>query len=135
MNRLNELIIGLEANYNSDYWSDNMKVEMGNIIDQLNDKEWTELTKNWANYTPTCISHFADAAMLSDKPRIIPLLIEMLNSNEAQVGASVARTLVEKQYFWDPDVDLVADLKRHLKAASETEAIDIQALLSRLPTK
>ncbi len=133
MKLLSELISGLEANYNPDYWSDNVKTEMGGLIDQLSEAEWAELVDSWKYQSQIWRRNFADAAFLSDKERVVPLLIDMLRSQESAVGAAVARTLVEKAYFWDPEVDLVTDLKRHLKSASEIEKIDLQALLNRLP--
>lgn len=133
MSLLHKLMPILEADYNPDYWSDNVKTEAGSMIDRLSENEWDALTESWQNQTPTWRRNFAEASFLSDKPRVISLLVCMLRSPEAEVGAAIAKTLVEKQYFWEPDVDLVGDLKRHLESASELDAIDLQALLNRLP--
>jgi hypothetical protein len=76
---------------------------------------------------------FADASLLSEKPRMIPLLIQILRSPEPAVGAAIATTLLEKNYTWHPEVSLRADLQRHLATATPTESRPLQTLLARLP--
>jgi hypothetical protein len=133
MNTLSQLIAGLQAEYNPDYWSDNIKTDMGLLIDQLEEAEWTELTKIWNERPTDWQAKLAEAAFLSDQPKVIPMLISMLGTDSPAVGAAVARTLTEKQYFWDPAVDLVPDIKRLLGTATENEKRDLMALLNRLP--
>lgn len=128
-----QLKTGLEMDYNPDHWSDNIKTEMGELIDRLDDKEWDKLSKIWKDQRPTWQSKLAEAAFLSDQPRVIPLLVSMLRTESSAVGAAVARTLVEKEYFWDPSNDLIPDIKRLLDKATIHEKNDLLALLKRLP--
>lgn len=133
MNPLAQLTDLLSSDYNPDYWSDHVKIEAGQLIDRLDARAWSQLEKIYPAQTAGWRVRFADASLLSEKPRMIPLLIQMLRSPEPAVGAAIAATLLEKNYVWDPGVSLHADLRRHLATANTTESQPLKTLLAQLP--
>ncbi len=133
MKPLTQLVDALAADYNPDYWSDHVKIETGRMIDALGERDWRQLERIWPTQSAGWRIRFSDASLLSEKPRVLALLGKMLGSPEASVGAAIAAALLEKNYVWDPSVNLRADLQRHLATATRPEAAVINRLLAQLP--
>ncbi len=130
--RLEELDRLLTPEYNPDFWSDSVRTEAGALLDALQEGEWDHLLEMWHAKAASWCVRLAEASLLSDKPRVIRLLVALLKRPEAEVGAAVAAMLLEKDYQWSPDESLLADLERHLDQCGG-EQQPIQRLMSRLP--
>jgi hypothetical protein len=133
MDTVERLVQDLGRDYTPDYWYDHAKFEAGKMIDELDDEQWLRLEKIWREQPVNWQIHFVEASHLSEKPRVVNLLVKMLASPEAQVGSAVAEMLLEKNYRWSPQESLLADLERHLRLASPEEQVPIKRLISRLP--
>ena len=131
--KFEQLVSILEPDYNPDYWEDVVKVDAGVLLDTLQDDEWERLLNTWQSKPATWCVHLVEASLLSDKPRVMPLLVAMLKRPEGKVGGAVATMLLEKGYQWSPEESLVADLQRHLQLVSGLDAQAIQRLLLWLP--
>ncbi|KAA3659662.1 MAG: hypothetical protein DWQ04_21640 [Chloroflexi bacterium] len=129
LEKLNQV---LTPDYNSDFWSDQVKSEAGILLDTLQEDDWTHLLNTWQSKPAAWCIRLVEASLLSEKPRIIRLLVALLKRPEAQVGAAVAAMLLEKDYQWSPEESLLSDLERHLTLASQNKD-SIQRLMSRLP--
>ena len=127
------LVESLNHDYNPDYWSDHIKLRIGEQLDELGDEDWSRLETTWRNQSVGWRIRLAEASFLSENPRAINLLIEMLKSPEPEVGCVVAETLLEKNYQWSPEVSLLSDLERHLNRAALQDQVPIKRLISRLP--
>jgi len=133
MDTFEKLVEELDHDYNPDYWSDHIKLRVGEQVDELSDEHWSRLETIWQNQSVGWRIRLAEASFLSEKPRTIDLLIEMLKSPEPEVGCAVAETLLEKNYQWSPEVSLLADLERHLHRAAPQARGSIERLIARLP--
>ncbi len=79
------LVESLGHDYNLDYWSDHIKFRVGELLDELNDADWSRLEKTWQNQSVEWRIQLAQASLLSEKPCVIDLLVKMLKSREPEV--------------------------------------------------
>lgn len=132
-NDFKKLIDLLEPDYNPDFWNDEIISDAGMLLDRLQEEEWTRLLGTWKRKPTGWCVRLVEASLLSEKSRVIGLLVSMLKRPEAEVGAAAAAMLLEKNYQWSPEESLLPDLKRHLEHASDLQAGPLRRLLSRLP--
>lgn len=133
MDTVERLVQDLGKDYAPDYWYDHAIVEAGKVIDELDDVQWLRLEEVWREQPANWQIHLVEASHRSEKPRVVRLLVKMLASPDARVGAAVAEMLLEKNYRWSPQESLLADLERHLQLASPEGQVPLRRLLSRLP--
>lgn len=133
MNSFETLIKCLGNDYNPDYWSDHEKLRIGKQLDALGTEDWSRLEKRLQALPVRSRIRLAETSVLSERSRVIDLLVAMLRSPEPEVGRAVAESLLEKNYQWSPEVSLLADLHRHFDNAAPEGRAPIERLLARLP--
>ncbi len=128
-----QLLMGLNHNFNPDFWSD---VERPNVLIKLrhlNPQDWKELEVRWIGLEVFGKIYLADALRSIEKGQSRNLLTKMLSDDDPTVGATVAMALLELNYRWNPKVSILADLKRHHDNNNGYEQEQIARLMARLP--
>jgi hypothetical protein len=133
MDSYEELARSLDNEYGPDYWSDYVKLRVGEQLDALGDEDWSRLEKGWRGQSAGWRVRLAEASTLSDKPRVVGLLVGLLESPEPEVGSAAAEALLEKDYTWSPEAPIGGHLRRHLGNASPEQRAPIERLLSHIP--
>jgi hypothetical protein len=114
MNTLVKLDQILQVDHNANYWSDEAVVFAATLADTLSDPEWASLEKIWQERRIHWQVRLADAVYRSDKPRVIDLLIQMLQSPEISVAVAAVYSLEAKDYMWTPSAALRSILEKLL---------------------
>lgn len=88
---IERLLSSLEADYNPDYWADQIKPGLASELASLDDLGWDQLDSVWARRTAVWRIRIAEVLALVDHPRATALLIRMLASQEPEVGYAIPR--------------------------------------------
>jgi hypothetical protein len=108
----------LEVDHKANYWSDDAVVYAATLADSLSDPEWASLEKIWPERRIHWQVRLADAVYGSDKPRVVDLLIQMLQSPEISVAIAALDSLEAKDYTWTPSAALRSILEKLLSCAN-----------------
>jgi hypothetical protein len=130
MNTLEKLDQYLEVDYNANLWSDDAVEYAVTLADTLSDQEWASLEKIWQERSINWQVRLADAVYGSDKPRVINLLIQMLQSPEISVALAAVDSLEAKDYMWTPSASLRSILEKLLTCANGSNRSAVEKLLS-----
>jgi hypothetical protein len=128
-----DLFAQLNQKYNPDFWSEIELPQVAKTLDSLSEAEWDALSGTLNSLSENGQVNLAEACGFSAHPRSVPTLVELLKSSSPQVGAEVAIRLIEKDYVWNPQVSILADLKRHRSQNTGYALKIIDRLISRLP--
>ncbi len=132
MDSIDKLFLQINRNYNPDFWEEIERTDVANQLEKITNSEWDQLEDTLDRLSIQGKINLAEACGTAVHDRCVPMLIELLKSEEPLVGATVAIQLIEKNYIWNPDVSLMADLKRHRVHHMGYELKMIDRLIGRL---
>ncbi|MGA9770395.1 MAG: hypothetical protein WBV94_15255 [Blastocatellia bacterium] len=132
MSTFDELDQYLTPDYQIDYWSDYAIDHATELIDQLNQDDWTRLEKTWMTKEPGWQVRLADGAFGSDKSRVVALLSDMLKSSDLRVALAALESLEARDDATTLDASLHPCLERLLEQTEGTYRQMIEGLISRI---
>ena len=130
MKNLTKLYELLDFEYNSDYWYDQMRGEIGTKTENLNENEIINLSSDCLKLSCSAQINLAEANLFVEKNKAFKILLQLVKSPFSSVGS--ANSLLELGYSWDSKSSILDDLTRHLKNAESREIYSIEFLIKRL---
>jgi hypothetical protein len=132
MNTFEELDEHLTPDYQIDYWSDYAIDHATELIDRLNQEEWSRLEKTWMTKEPGWQMRLADGAFGSGKSRVVALLSDMLKSSDLRVAIAALESLEARDDATALDSSLRPFLEGLLQQTEGGHRRMIEDLISRI---
>lgn len=120
----------IERNHSPDHWYDVELGDVGALLSAASPAAWDDLERSASALPAPARRRLAEALLVPEGERATRLLITLLGSSEAEVGAAVAATLLGRGYRWEPGVDIGPDLRRHLAGAPADGREELERLLA-----
>jgi len=127
----NELDQYLAGGYNDDLWSDEIVLRAADIVDGLEDADWTYLRSAWKDKLETWQVRLADAVFESKEPCVAVLLFDMLKSPNDHVALTAAQNLETREEVCPFDVSVRQALEGLLSRVDDGDRGAVETVLAR----
>ncbi len=133
MSLFDELEHCLQGHYGPDFWSDYYIDEVQELLCHLDEAGWARLAHVWPERPVRYQARLAQALFSLDSPHTLPLLEQLLASQERAVALAAAESLECTHPVWVPSAGLRPVLERLLRRLRPAERTEVESLLARLP--
>jgi len=125
----------LEADWGDDYWSDVGILDAIKLLDDFNDLDWIDLEREWHSKTTVWQGRCAQTLSDVESPRVLPVLFQMMASEEEDVVLLAADSLnalasMGRFIVWTPDLRI--QIGNAMVGAGPVGKIVLESLLEKV---
>lgn len=114
INKFGELDECLSNEYSVDYWSDDVILYAGELIQNFSSVDWDNLEAIWISKTPDWQNYLAQTLAWGDSDKAVPLLLKLLSSDNEEIVISATDSLRDIQENIHPII-IAPELETHLR--------------------